>query len=88
MSALSIASADSRATLHLHYSFVLNAGGRRAEELYAVVGLALRLAILAGFHRDGAWWQLPEREVNARRRVWWELLTLERINASHCSRLN
>lgn len=68
--------------MHLHCCFLLNAGKPRTDEIYAIVGLGLRLGTMAGFHRDGTWWQLPQRESDARRRVWWEMLTLERINAS------
>ncbi|KAL7007190.1 hypothetical protein EMMF5_003416 [Cystobasidiomycetes sp. EMM_F5] len=50
--------------------------------IFAIVGLAVRLATVAGFHRDGSWWNLPQKEVDARRRLWWDLLTLERIQAA------
>ncbi|WRT68193.1 uncharacterized protein IL334_005168 [Kwoniella shivajii] len=68
--------------LHLHCCFLLNDSRPRTEEIYVVVGLALRLATSAGFHRDGTWWGLPELEVDARRRIWWEILTLERVNSN------
>ena len=71
-----------RVAIHLHCCFLLNWREPRTDEIYALVGLALRLAVIAGFHRDGTWWQLAQRESDARRRIWWEILTLERINVS------
>ncbi|KAK4684312.1 hypothetical protein P7C73_g5876, partial [Tremellales sp. Uapishka_1] len=75
-------STASLACLHLHCCFLLNDDRPRTDEIYAIVGLALRLATIAGFHRDGIWWEIPQREADGRRRVWWELLTLERINSN------
>ncbi|ORY27005.1 fungal-specific transcription factor domain-domain-containing protein [Naematelia encephala] len=75
-------SVTSLTCLHLHCCYLLNDDHPRTGEIYALVGLALRLATIAGFHRDGIWWQLPPREADARRRVWWEILTLERINSN------
>ncbi|WWC71752.1 uncharacterized protein I206_105711 [Kwoniella pini CBS 10737] len=68
--------------LHLHCCFLLNDSRPRTDEIYVLVGLALRLATMAGFHRDGTWWDLPQGEVDARRRIWWEILTLERVNSN------
>ncbi|WWC90917.1 uncharacterized protein L201_005855 [Kwoniella dendrophila CBS 6074] len=68
--------------LHLHCCFLLNDARPRTDEIYVLVGLALRLATMAGFHRDGTWWDLPQGEVDARRRIWWEILTLERVNSN------
>ena len=69
-----------RAALHLHCCFLINGDRPRTDEVYAIVGLALRLATMAGFHRDGSWWKLSRDQANDRRRIWWEILTLERIN--------
>ena len=77
-----------RVSLHLHCCFLINDDRPRTEEIYAIVGLALRLAIIAGFHKDGSWWGLPEDEANARRRIWWEILTLERINVRPAHQMN
>ncbi|WWC63074.1 uncharacterized protein I303_105673 [Kwoniella dejecticola CBS 10117] len=75
-------SVPSLISLHLHCCFLLNDSRPRTDEIYVLVGLALRLATMAGFHRDGTWWDLPQGEVDARRRVWWEILTLERVNSN------
>ncbi|ORX39541.1 fungal-specific transcription factor domain-domain-containing protein [Kockovaella imperatae] len=69
-------------SLHLYCCFLINEDRPRVDEIFAIVGLALRLATIAGFHKDGSRWGLPGAEVDARRRIWWEILTLERINAN------
>ena len=51
-------------------------------QIFAIVGLAVRLATIAGFHRDPALWNLQQKEVDARRRVWCDLVTLESIQAA------
>lgn len=85
-------------TLHLLGSFLLNAKDRRlADGVFSLFGLAIRLAVLAGYHRGEQFHELikltsvdtprsgsrfsPD-EHNVRRRIWFELLAAERVNVS------
>lgn len=48
-------------------------GGRYAESFYGLMGLAMRLAIAMGLHRDPGTWNLPQQMRERRRRIFWEL---------------
>ncbi|KAL1405011.1 hypothetical protein Q8F55_008634 [Vanrija albida] len=68
--------------LHLLGSFLINSDDKRLPDgIFAIVGLGVRLATIAGYHREPAPWSIPQDELDWRRRVWHELLALERV---HC----
>ncbi|RFU30743.1 hypothetical protein B7463_g5617, partial [Scytalidium lignicola] len=45
--------------------------------LYTMTGVAVRLAQLQGLHRDGTLFGLPPFETEMRRRLWWNICTLD-----------
>ncbi|BEJ11880.1 hypothetical protein CspHIS471_0203400 [Cutaneotrichosporon sp. HIS471] len=68
--------------LHLLGSFLINSDDKRLPDgIFPIIGLAVRLAVIAGYHRDAAPTHLSPSEIDWRRRVWHELLALERV---HC----
>ncbi|PWN42229.1 hypothetical protein IE81DRAFT_323712 [Ceraceosorus guamensis] len=68
--------------LHL-IGFYLNSrrGGRYVESYWGISGLAMRLAIAMGLHRDPGTWNLPQPLTQRRRRVFWELWSLDCFRA-------
>lgn len=67
--------------LHLLGSFLLNSDDKRLPDgIFPIIGLAARLAIIAGYHRDAVG-DLTADEIDWRRRIWHEILALERV---HC----
>lgn len=69
--------------LHLLGSFLINSDDKRLPDgIFPIIGLAVRLAVIAGYHRDAAPQHLSQAEVDWRRRVWHELLALERVHVS------
>ncbi|KAM0791581.1 hypothetical protein ACM66B_006025 [Microbotryomycetes sp. NB124-2] len=70
-------------TLQLCANFLLNAhdfqeGG---ETFWPILGMALRILVSMGLHRDGTQWNLQNPDLDRRRTVFWELVTLERMQA-------
>ncbi|GAA6024586.1 hypothetical protein JCM11491_000290 [Sporobolomyces phaffii] len=70
-------------TLQLCGSFLLcqhdlQEGG---ETFFPLLGIASRLLVTQALHRDGALFGLSGTELNRRRRVFWELTTIERMQA-------
>lgn len=74
---------ESLITLALVGLCLLNADDRDSPDAnFAVFGLGVRLAIIAGYHRDPALLRLdmPVEEMDARRRIWHELLASDRLH--------
>ncbi|GAA5887930.1 hypothetical protein JCM6882_000806 [Rhodosporidiobolus microsporus] len=70
-------------TLQLSANFLLNNHDLRegGESFFPVLGMAMRMLVATGAHRDGESFGLSGDELNRRRRVFFELLTLERMQA-------
>lgn len=69
--------------LHLLGSFLINSDDKRLPDgIFAIVGLGVRLATIAGYHREPAPGSIGQDELDWRRRVWHELLALERVHVS------
>ena len=67
-------------TLHLAVSFLANTRDSfMAQEGWVLLGTAGRLSQAQGLHIDGSKWKLPAEELEARRRVFHELLTYDRL---------
>jgi hypothetical protein len=67
-------------TLHLAVSFLANTRDSfMAQEGWVLLGTAGRLAQAQGLHIDGSKWSLPAEELEARRRVFHELQTYDRL---------
>ncbi|GAA5999855.1 hypothetical protein JCM10207_005938 [Rhodosporidiobolus poonsookiae] len=70
-------------TLQLSANFLLNShdfqeGG---ETLWPLLGVGMKMLAAQGLHRDGESFGLSGAELNRRRRVFYELITLERFQA-------
>ena len=53
---------------------------RRQDEtrlVWTLAGVAIRVALSLGLHRDGEQFHLPPFEVEMRRRLWWTIITLD-----------
>ncbi|KAJ2907336.1 putative c6 zinc finger domain-containing protein [Zalerion maritima] len=48
------------------------------RSLFCLVGIGVRVAHRLGLHRDGTLFGLPPFEVEMRRRLWWQLVTLDK----------
>lgn len=46
--------------------------------LFCLIGIAVRIATRLGIHRDGAQFGLPPFEVEQRRRLWWQIVILDK----------
>lgn len=70
-------------TLQLLANYFLNYHDLRegGETYFPILGMALRLVVTQGLHRDPTNFGLDGAELNRRRRVFWELITLERMQA-------
>ncbi|GAA5870765.1 hypothetical protein JCM3774_001672 [Rhodotorula dairenensis] len=70
-------------TLQLLANYFLNYHDLRegGETYFPILGMALRMLVTQGLHRDPTNFGLDGAELNRRRRVFWELLTLERMQA-------
>ncbi|KAF9071744.1 fungal-specific transcription factor domain-containing protein [Rhodocollybia butyracea] len=53
----------------------------RAENAWHLLGLAVRSVQAQGIHMDPSRWNLPEKELEERRRVFWEVLSFDRLAA-------
>lgn len=72
-------------TLSILGACLLNADDKRSPDAnFAIFGLAMRLCIIAGYHRDPALIHpdMPLEEMDARRRIWHELLGSDRLHVS------
>ncbi|KAK7033905.1 hypothetical protein VNI00_012529 [Paramarasmius palmivorus] len=52
-----------------------------AEAAWQVLGVACRSLLAQGLHRDGSRWGLPAKELEERRRVFWETYTFDRLQS-------
>ncbi|KAN0060499.1 hypothetical protein ACQY0O_007830 [Thecaphora frezii] len=60
--------------LHLIGQYLCNRhNGRNADAFYPLLGSAVQSAIAMGLHRDAQAWNLPQTELEERRRLFWEL---------------
>ncbi|WWC94364.1 hypothetical protein V866_001206 [Kwoniella sp. B9012] len=60
--------------------------GRNGDSAWPLWGMAMRLAQAMGLHRDGARWNLPQEVVEERRRVFWEIYSVDIFQANCFSR--
>lgn len=68
-------------SLHLLANFFINSDDRKmVDAIFAIIGMAMRLAVIAGYHRDRPYRDLPREELDQRRRIWYELLAVERVH--------
>ncbi|GAA5939390.1 uncharacterized protein JCM15063_004508 [Sporobolomyces koalae] len=51
------------------------------ETFYPMLGIASRFLVTQALHRDGTLFGLSGEELNRRRRIFWELITIERMQA-------
>ncbi|ESK93170.1 hypothetical protein Moror_1106 [Moniliophthora roreri MCA 2997] len=52
-----------------------------AEAGWQLLGMACRSLLSQGLHRDGSRWGLPPKELEERRRVFWETYTFDRLQS-------
>jgi hypothetical protein len=70
-------------SLHLLANFFINSDDRKmVDAIFAIIGMAMRLAVIAGYHRDTPYRHLPREDLDQRRRIWFELLAVERVHVS------
>lgn len=70
-------------TIQLSGNFLFNThklqdGG---ETFFALLGLGLRMAVTMGLHRDGSKWGLAQPELDSRRLLFYELMSLDRFQS-------
>ncbi|CAH1763475.1 2961_t:CDS:10 [Entrophospora sp. SA101] len=53
--------------------------GDKGSTPWIYVGLAIRLAQDMGLHRDSSKWNLDERQIELRKRIWWVCVLLDRF---------
>ncbi|SGY20619.1 BQ5605_C016g08107 [Microbotryum silenes-dioicae] len=70
-------------TLQLTASFLLNTHDLQegGETFFPLLGMALRMLVAMGLHRDGSQWGMDGAELDKRRMTFYELITLERMQA-------
>ncbi|KAK0440938.1 fungal-specific transcription factor domain-containing protein [Desarmillaria tabescens] len=69
-------------TVHLMVLYQLSTRGRGdGEAAWQLLGMAMRAIQAQGCHRDGSRWNLPERDLEERRRVFWETHTYDRLQS-------
>ncbi|GAA5865743.1 hypothetical protein JCM8547_002763 [Rhodosporidiobolus lusitaniae] len=70
-------------TLQLSANYLLNFHDLRegGETYFPLLGMATRMLVVQGLHRDGGNFGIEGEELNRRRRVFYELITLERMQA-------
>jgi hypothetical protein len=70
-------------SLHLLANFFINSDDRKmVDAIFAIIGMAMRLAVIAGYHRDTPYRHLPREDLDQRRRIWFELLAVERVHVN------
>ncbi|WRT65255.1 uncharacterized protein IL334_002198 [Kwoniella shivajii] len=60
--------------------------GRNGDSAWPLWGLAMRIIVAMGLHRDGARWNLPADVVEERRQVFWAAYAIEILQANCFSR--
>ncbi|KAJ7104414.1 fungal-specific transcription factor domain-containing protein [Mycena belliarum] len=69
-------------TVHLMALYFLSIGGESGgEPAWQLLGMAMRSIQAQGCHRDGSRWGLPQRELEERRRVFWETHMYDRLQS-------
>ncbi|KAJ6618873.1 fungal-specific transcription factor domain-containing protein [Mycena sp. CBHHK59/15] len=69
-------------TLNLMALYLLSTGGESGgHPAWQLLGMAMRSIQAQGCHRDGSRWGLSERELEERRRVFWETHTYDRLQS-------
>ncbi|KAJ7874212.1 fungal-specific transcription factor domain-containing protein [Mycena olivaceomarginata] len=69
-------------TLHLMALYCLSTRGENGgDSAWQMLGMAMRSIQAQGCHRDGSRWGLPQRELEERRRVFWETHTYDRLQS-------
>ncbi|KAJ6570985.1 fungal-specific transcription factor domain-containing protein [Mycena vulgaris] len=69
-------------TLHLMALYFLSTRGESGgDPAWQLLGMAMRSIQAQGCHRDGSRWGLPQRELEERRRVFWESHTYDRLQS-------
>ncbi|KAJ7173962.1 hypothetical protein C8R43DRAFT_873525, partial [Mycena crocata] len=71
-------------TLHLMALYFLSTKGESGgDSAWQLLGIAMRSIQAQGCHRDGSRWGLPQRELEERRRVFWETHMYDRLVCGH-----
>ncbi|CAO1616769.1 unnamed protein product [Jaminaea pallidilutea] len=71
-------SIESVQTIHLIGQYLCNRkSGRNADSFYPLIGYAVRSAVSMGLHRDAQAWNLSKKELQERRRLFWELFACD-----------
>ncbi|KAJ7485710.1 fungal-specific transcription factor domain-containing protein [Mycena latifolia] len=69
-------------TLHLMALYFLSTRGESGgEPAWQLLGMAMRSIQAQGCHRDGSRWGLPQRDLEERRRVFWETHMYDRLQS-------
>ncbi|KAJ7512876.1 fungal-specific transcription factor domain-containing protein [Mycena galericulata] len=69
-------------TLHLMALYFLSTRGESGgDSAWQLLGMAMRSIQAQGCHRDGSRWGLPHRELEERRRVFWETHIYDRLQS-------
>lgn len=70
-------------TVQLAANFLLNTHDLQegGESLWPLLGQGIKMLVSMGLHRDGSRWGLEEPELTRRRIVFYEFITLERMQA-------
>ncbi|KAJ6584363.1 fungal-specific transcription factor domain-containing protein [Mycena capillaripes] len=69
-------------TLHLMALYFLSTRGENGgDPAWQLLGMAMRSIQAQGCHRDGSRWGLPQRELEERRRVFWETHIYDRLQS-------
>jgi len=67
-------------TVHMMVLYQLSMRGEDgAEAAWQLLGMVSRSIQSQGFHRDGSRWGLPTRQLEERRRVFWETYIYDRL---------
>ncbi|KAF8194353.1 fungal-specific transcription factor domain-containing protein [Mycena galopus ATCC 62051] len=69
-------------TLHLMTLYFLSTMGEKGgDPAWQLLGMAMRSIQAQGCHRDGSRWGLPQRDLEERRRVFWETHIYDRLQS-------
>ncbi|THU91953.1 hypothetical protein K435DRAFT_967897 [Dendrothele bispora CBS 962.96] len=80
--ALKLESIQGVQTLHMMVLYQLSLRGEEgAEAAWQLLGMISRSIQSQGFHRDGSRWDLPPRQLEERRRVFWETYIYDRLQS-------
>jgi hypothetical protein len=68
--------------IHLMALYQLSVSEAGSEAAWQLMGMLSRSIQSQGFHRDGSRWGLPARQLEERRRVFWETYIYDRLVSS------